>query len=260
LTTAHDAPVRESDDMSTAEPPQDAFSLAEPEALPADLVRAWNALAEIDYRSLQNACTREPRRWGDAEWEQLLLSKRGMAALMCAQLGLQGPLLDIACGEGTWVAEWRRLGIDAVGIDVVDRFCQSSPHVLPCAGDGTIPFADGSFQTVTLINASQHMLEETVASYYREALRVTRPGGLLYATVFDPGALSQVARLRSGDPGVVRHHGIDISYITPWRHLLHLTAVGWTVLTIGAHQAELLGILARRWPTDKTGPEVPIQD
>jgi SAM-dependent methyltransferase len=89
---------------------------------------------------------------------------------------VQGRLLDVACGYNNLVrAHGSGVGVDVFpweGIDV--RIGDASQ----------LPFRDGSFDTVAVLAALNHIPNRGDA--LREARRVLRPGGLLLATMIGP--------------------------------------------------------------------------
>jgi SAM-dependent methyltransferase len=114
---------------------------------------------------------------------------RGMRSLSAALLGERlsgGAVLDAGCGTGGFLA-WamgaggfeRGSGID-VSPDAIELARRRVPgadlHVAPVA---ELPFADGSFDLVTLNDVLQHVPEADVARSLSEIRRVLRPGGAL---------------------------------------------------------------------------------
>lgn len=89
---------------------------------------------------------------------------------------IQGRLLDVGAGTNTLVRTYRGEG---VGVDVFDF------------GGGTtivedtrkLPFADGSFDTITYLACLNHIPYRDEA--LREGLRVLRPGGRIVATMIN---------------------------------------------------------------------------
>jgi SAM-dependent methyltransferase len=100
-------------------------------------------------------------------------------------------LLDVGCGYGSFVLAARQRGIDAVGIELAPfeidfartRIARERPEDDAAAvyREGSaldLPFAGGAFDVVTLWNVLEHVPDgdRTLS----EAIRVLRPGGLLY--------------------------------------------------------------------------------
>jgi SAM-dependent methyltransferase len=98
--------------------------------------------------------------------------------------------LDVGCGPGALTAELvRRLGPDAVAaVDPSERFtaavCRRFPGVdVRLAAAEQLPFGDGVFD-VTLAQLVVHFMRSPVAGL-REMARVTHPGGVVAACVWD---------------------------------------------------------------------------
>jgi SAM-dependent methyltransferase len=100
--------------------------------------------------------------------------------------------LDVGCGPGPLTAELvRRLGASAVcGVDPSRSFAAAARERLPevdirLAGAEQIPFPDAAFDAA-LAQLSVHFMTDPVAGL-REMARVTRPGGMVAACVWDHG-------------------------------------------------------------------------
>jgi SAM-dependent methyltransferase len=100
--------------------------------------------------------------------------------------------LDVGCGPGPLTAELvRRLGAPAVcGVDPSRSFAAAARERLPevdirLAGAEDIPFPDAAFDAA-LAQLSVHFMTDPVAGL-REMARVTRPGGMVAACVWDHG-------------------------------------------------------------------------
>jgi SAM-dependent methyltransferase len=98
--------------------------------------------------------------------------------------------LDVGCGPGALTAELvRRLGPDAVSaVEPSEPFVAAVRRRCPGvdvrrAGAERLPFGDGVFD-VTLAQLVVHFMSDAVAGL-REMARVTRPGGLVGACVWD---------------------------------------------------------------------------
>ncbi|PSR22631.1 MAG: hypothetical protein C7B45_06150 [Sulfobacillus acidophilus] len=89
---------------------------------------------------------------------------------------IQGRLLDVGCGDNLLVQAYGNgIGADIVNWGQVDV-------LLP--GDGTLPFADGSFDTITLLATLNHIAQRV--TMLQECRRVLRPQGRLVATMLTP--------------------------------------------------------------------------
>jgi SAM-dependent methyltransferase len=116
-----------------------------------------------------------------------------------AGVGTGQRALDVGCGPGALTAELvRRLGGGAVcAVDPSRSFVAAARDRLPGvdvreATAEQIPFPDGAFD-VTLAQLSVHFMTDPVAGL-REMARVTRPGGMVAACVWDhAGGRSPVA-------------------------------------------------------------------
>lgn len=98
--------------------------------------------------------------------------------------------LDVGCGPGALTAELvGRLGADCVAaVDPSESFVEACRERQPGvdvrrAGAERLPFADGQFD-VTLAQLVVHFMADPVAGL-REMARVTRPGGVVAASVWD---------------------------------------------------------------------------
>ena len=83
-----------------------------------------------------------------------------IAAMLREHL-LDGPVLDIGCAKGYLVAELRRRGIDAHGVDwspYALAECDADAHpYLHRAGAHDLPFADGQFVLAVSFDVLEHM-------------------------------------------------------------------------------------------------------
>ncbi len=122
-----------------------------------------------------------------------------------------GPVLDVGCGPGALTAELvRRLGAPAVvAVDPSEPFAAAARRRHPGvrverAAAEALPFPDDSFGAA-LAQLVVHFMQDPVAGV-REMARVTRPGGVVAACVWDHagerGPLTHFWRAaRSLDPG-----------------------------------------------------------
>jgi SAM-dependent methyltransferase len=124
-----------------------------------------------------------------------------MAFADAAEIGAGQRALDVGCGPGALTAELaRRLGGNAVcAVDPSKSFVAAARERLPdvdirLSGAEQIPFPDGVFDAA-LAQLCVHFMADPVAGL-REMARVTRPGGMVAACVWDhAGGRSPVALL-----------------------------------------------------------------
>ena len=97
-----------------------------------------------------------------------------------AALPVKGRLLDVGGGTGRVASAIRDLVDEVVIADVsfgmLDKADRSSLKPV-CGGSESLPFADGSFERVIMVDALHHVSHH--ADSAREMFRVLKPGGLL---------------------------------------------------------------------------------
>jgi demethylmenaquinone methyltransferase / 2-methoxy-6-polyprenyl-1,4-benzoquinol methylase len=96
-------------------------------------------------------------------------------------------VLDVGAGTGVSTEELARSGAYAVGVDLSVGMLRAGrrtrPHLPLLAGDALrLPFADGTFDAVTISFALRNVVDADAA--LRELARVTRPGGRLVVCEF----------------------------------------------------------------------------
>lgn len=103
-------------------------------------------------------------------------------------------LLDIGCGAGYHVRHLARkakrvvaIDVDRVALRVARRRVRSSRVTFLHYDGVTLPFADGSFDAVTLLDVLEHVPDR--AGLVAEIARVLRPGGVWTVSVPYRGAL-----------------------------------------------------------------------
>ena len=111
---------------------------------------------------------------------------------------LESRILDVGCGTGFYIEQWRRLGADKiVGLDfsavVIERLRRQFPPAVSLEemdiGEPTVPLPAGSFDIVTAFDVLFHIVDD---DRYDNALRnistILHPGGLfLYSDNFIHG-------------------------------------------------------------------------
>jgi SAM-dependent methyltransferase len=93
---------------------------------------------------------------------------------------LQGPVLDIGCGEGR-LASLLGVGVAWIGVDTSSAQLAANPYRPAVLADmRALPFRDGAFAEVTHLWCLYHIDDPMVAVV--EAERVLRAGGRYYAS------------------------------------------------------------------------------
>lgn len=89
-----------------------------------------------------------------------------------------GRILDVGSGEGGLVAALLRQGVDAHGVDVskvvVSRGNTRIPSRFTYGSVLSLPFADGSFDTVVSTDCLEHLAPEDISTALREIYRVAK--------------------------------------------------------------------------------------
>lgn len=99
---------------------------------------------------------------------------------------LKGRLLDIGCGDNILVRAYGQ----GIGVDVVDW--GDVDLVVPSAAQ--LPFADETFDTVTLLATLNHIPDRE--SVLTELYRLLRPGGQILVSMISPPVSWLVHRIR----------------------------------------------------------------
>jgi SAM-dependent methyltransferase len=98
--------------------------------------------------------------------------------------------LDIGCFDGAFLQALAVLGVETLcGVDVnEDALSEGRPRfpaleLIHVADTRSLPFADGRFDSVTLLDVLEHMAEDHQGVLLAEVRRVLRPGGIFVVTV-----------------------------------------------------------------------------
>lgn len=168
-------------------------------------------------------------------WHMRTIAKR-----LCLSPG--DAVLDIACGEGNWLAELQRHGAKVIGIDISPRAVASARQRLPDADirEGvaeTLTFDDDQFDLITCMGSLEHFLDQPRA--LQEMRRVGKPDAKYLILVPNVGFLSRRLGLYRGTGQVAIREtvrsivewtamfesaGLEIQAM--WRDL-HPLSMGW---------------------------------
>jgi SAM-dependent methyltransferase len=97
-------------------------------------------------------------------------------------------ILDIGCGLGMYVSQFRQFSDDVYGVDVdPDKVAQASQQLpnLKVSPAEELPFADGSFDVILLNEVIEHVDDDRRT--IQEAFRVLAPGG--HVVIYAPNRL-----------------------------------------------------------------------
>ena len=103
-------------------------------------------------------------------------------------------ILDVGCGTGEHLKRAMTHGLDATGVEPASGMTEFARRNVPEAelveGVATkLPFADGQFDAVILIEVLRYLHPSEVDQALSEARRVLRPGGKILATLVNRWAL-----------------------------------------------------------------------
>jgi SAM-dependent methyltransferase len=174
-------------------------------------------------------------------------------------------VLDIGSGFGSFVLAARDAGLDATGVEPADfevryareRLAEARPgddaaRVYRQGSGLALPFANDSFDVVTLWNVVEHVADSR--RLLDEAMRVLRPGGRLYVLAPNYAAVRREAHYHVPWPGLLprrlavrylrllgrdpRFFAEHIFYCTNRGVLRHVAGRGATVRHLGEHKLE----------------------
>ncbi len=156
----------------------------------------------------------------------------------------RGRLLDAGCGAGKAMALLVAAGYQATGLDIslsaLEKMRAHSSAAGAVAGvlDSSLPFADGTFDTVFCCEVIEHLLD--VPRSLAEMRRVLRPGGTLFLSTPYHGRLKNLALALLGFEQHYDPAGPHIRFFTV-KSLSHL-------LVQNGFRLERTLYLGRVWP------------
>lgn len=131
-------------------------------------------------------------------------------------LGARSPVLDVACGNGRYMAAFARTGLDVYGVDLspyllADAVASRSLRGRVVLGDmRALPFRDGCAGAVVNMFTSFGYFETDLDNVrvMHEAARVVATGGVFLMDFLNAGSLDR--ELGDGKPSVRRERGATI--------------------------------------------------
>jgi ubiquinone/menaquinone biosynthesis C-methylase UbiE len=103
-------------------------------------------------------------------------------------------ILDVGCGTGEHLKRAQKHGLQATGIEPAAGMLAAARKQLPSTrieqGVATqLPFEDGQFDAVLMIEVLRYLHRSDIGLALREARRVLRPGGVIFVTLVNRWAL-----------------------------------------------------------------------
>lgn len=123
--------------------------------------------------------------------------------------GIQGNVLDVACGTGDMVVELLKHGCTVTGIDLSDEMLaiarqKATSAIFQLGNAEALPFPDASFDAVTCAFGVRNFVH--LEQGLNEMLRVLKPGGQLV-----------ILELATPDSLLIRlFYNLYTKYIIPW--------------------------------------------
>ena len=94
--------------------------------------------------------------------------------------------LEAGCGRGEFLASFKKLGLDTAGLDISEEAKLQNPGIEVAICDierSAMPYPDNSFDVVYSKSFIEHLRDP--GTYFKEARRVLKPGGMLITLVPD---------------------------------------------------------------------------
>ena len=142
---------------------------------------------EAEYAALENSRFSSAFTYGRAKID-------GLVDELFRSLPKGAAILDVGCGTGEHLKRALGHGLRAAGLEPAPAMLAAArrgvPHARIEEGVATnLPFADGEFEAVIMIEVLRYLDRSDIELALREARRVLRPGGKLLVTLVNRWAL-----------------------------------------------------------------------
>lgn len=161
--------------------------------------------------------------------------------------------LDIGCGPGTFIGTLPDRGV-SVGVDIsqvqldyAERHYAGPNHRFVAIEPGSLPFADSSFDCVTLVELIEHLTPADTLTTLKEAHRVLRPGGQLLVSTPNYRSLWPLIEGLLNRLGKVDYGDQHINKFNRTRLLDVLQECGFAQINIQAYQFAAPFLAALGW-------------
>jgi SAM-dependent methyltransferase len=177
---------------------------------------------------------------------------------------IAGRWLDVGSGQGAMPAVMADAGAAALGLDVADRRVDGARSSAFVVGSGDrLPFAGASFDGVISSNVLEHAPDTW--GLIREAIRVTRPGGVVFLSWtnwYSPIGGHEWSPLHYLGPGLgLRVYRFLFGRPPPWTlpgRTLFPVHVGPVLHGIRELDVEVLDVAPRYWPRWRFLARIPV--